>query len=214
MLENCSVAKKRNTVFKLSNYLDSLDIGLRDIGTDPANIESASSKLTGLRTPITAKDVLDDAFLPRNNTPTPFAIGRFGDGSIGVFYSALEEKTCKQEILFHTIEELNETPSRPRYYRLIECQYTGSTADLRRHELKYPCLVSETKKGYPFCQQLGLEAVEREIDGFFAPSARQIGGTCVPVFSRSSLSEPHTNSKFMLLKTAKGVELHQCDDEM
>ena len=214
MLENCSVDRKRNTVFKLFNVRDSLDIVLRDIGTDPTNIEFANSNLTGVRTTITAKDVLDNAFLPRNNAPTPFAIGRFGDGSIGVFYSALEEKTCKQEILFHTIDELNESPSRPRFFRLIECQYTGSTADLRGHEFKYPCLVSETKKGYPFCQQLGSEAVEREIDGYFAPSARQKGGTCVPVFSRSSLSEPHTKSTFKLLKTNKGIEFHLCDDEM
>ena len=120
---------------------------MRNLVTEPANIEFASSKLTGLRTPITAKDVIDDAFLPRNNAPTPFAIGRFGDGSIGVFYSDLGEKIWKQGILFHAIDELNETPSRPLFCRLIECQYTGSTADLREHEFKCPCLVSKTKKG-------------------------------------------------------------------
>ena len=123
---------------------------MRDLGAGPAIIEFASSKVTGLRTPITTKDIRDYAFFAAEQCPAPFAIGRFGDGLIGAFHSVLKEKIWKQGILFHAIDELNEIPSRARFYCFIECQFAGKTTDLYGHEVKFPCLVSETKKEYPF----------------------------------------------------------------
>ena len=41
-----------------------------------------------------------------------------------------------------------------------------------------------------FCQDLGREAIDKKIEGFFAPSARREGGTTVPVFERAALSDP------------------------
>ena len=133
-----------------------------ELGIDWINIEASTSKLAKLGETSTAGDVIDNAFRPRSEMPTPFPIGRFGDGSIAVYYAALEKRTCEQEILFHVIDELNEIPNHTRFYSLVECQYAGMTTDLCGHEVNYPCLVSDTKQGNPFCQQLETEINDAE----------------------------------------------------
>ena len=157
MLENCAVERKQISVLKLSTITQSLEDDLLELRIDSINIEGSASKLAKLGETSTAEDVIDNAFRPRSEMPTPFPIGRFGDGSIAVYYAALEKRTCEQEILFHVIDELNEIPNHTRFYSLVECQYAGITTDLCGHEVNYPYLASDTKQGYPFCQQLETE---------------------------------------------------------
>ena len=95
-----------------------------------------------------------------------------------------------------------------RSYSLISCNYSGVTADLCGQESTHPELISETKEGYPFCQKLGAQAIEREIDGFVTPSARNNGGTCLPVFARSSLSEPTVKLQVKLIISPTEIEFH------
>jgi hypothetical protein len=59
----------------------------------------------------------------------------------------------------------------------------------------WPELVDvDEAKAYPFCQRLGREAHEAGIAGFLTPSARRVGGTNVPVFSRPALTNPRVRA--------------------
>ena len=90
------------------------------------------------------------------------------------------------------------TETSPEQYSLIECDYNGVTADLRGKENKFPELVSTTNTGYPFCQSVALEALEKGIEGLYTPSARNLEGTCVPVFQRNSLSGPRIRARYIV----------------
>ena len=143
------------------------------------------------------EDVLDHAFRPRSTHgihDTPFPRSRFSDGTLGIYYSATEERTCKDEIAFH----LNSSGPEgfPRYYSLIISRYEGETVDLRGADKDHPELVSKDDSGYSHCQNLAKSAVEQGHDGFLTPSARAKGGTCVPVFRRSSLSQPDISATY------------------
>ena len=208
MLENCIVENQPTVVLRLANALRKpITAALLQIGVDPVNLDSTSSKLANAGMPFTAEEIIDDAFRPSRRKPTPFRVSRFSDGTIGVCYSALDKQTCKKEVAFHIFEK--NPPDLPRIYTLISCQYRGKTADLRGCEVSCSDLASETKSGYPFCQQLALQAIEKGFDGLFTASARHKGGTCVPVFSQSALSEPSTMADFSLLKTAEGARFEQ-----
>ena len=152
------------------------------------------------KTPLSLVETIDNTFQAREGEgeALPFREGRFGDGTIGVYYSAIEEDTCKKEVAFYLNEQIKDLnrDKYPRTYHSIECHYEGATVDLRGKEKKYPNLVSNTKTGYPFCQDLARRAVERGIVGFLAPSARNPGGTCVPVFRRTALSDPRSKRRY------------------
>ena len=156
------------------------------------------------------EQVVEDSFVEKTNRTTPFPVGRFSDGSLPVYYSALEEATCQQELAFHLAREFTGEPSdtsgHPRSFTLISCFYSGTTSDLRGREQTHPELISQTKEGYPFCQSLGFESVRKKIYAFLAPSARSPGGTCIPVFNRSALSNPAINARLKVHVNAGEVE--------
>lgn len=153
------------------------------------------------------------AFVPQGDKPTPFPIGRFGDGSMGVYYSALEEATCERELAFHLhaafLEVGGSLRAQPRYYSLIVCFFSGVMKDFRGGESTCPDLVSESTSGYPYCQSLARLAVKENIDGFLTASARNPGGTCVPVFARAALSDPEIRHEVALVISAAGVEFRR-----
>ncbi len=126
---------------------------------------------------------------------------------------ATEEITCERELEFHLEAELAEkgSPTLPylRFYNLIDCGYLGATVDLRGQEETCPDLVSETKPGYPFCQSLALEAVEYGVEGFLTASARNDGGTCVPVFARPALFGPTIRHGVALSITDVGMKFQR-----
>ena len=163
-------------------------------GVNPESLESIVSAVAGVGTPLTVKEIVDDAFLPKQGYRTSFPIGRFGDGTKGVYYAALEEVTCERELGFRLSAEFADMAlgafDYPRFFTLINCGYAGTTAELRGKEVAYPDLMSATVAGYPFCQSLGSQAGALGIDGFYTASARHAGGTCVPVFARPALSDP------------------------
>lgn len=155
------------------------------------------------KTAFSTEEFVDSAFNPRINEPTPYNVSRFGDGTIGIYYSALDERTCKKELGFHLCAEISDTD--PRSYSLIECSYEGTTRDLRGLEKKYPDLVSLTREGYPFCQEIGKQADAEGIDGYFTVSARHNEGTCVPVFERTALSELRISRHYRAIVQSDGV---------
>jgi RES domain len=142
----------------------------------------------------------------------PYRIGRFSDGQFPVFYSALEEKTCIAEISYRYAPQFEEQLSGAfpydRYYHLITCNFAGMALTLVGEEEKHPALVSPTEVGYPFCQQLAKAAREEGIDAFYTRSAREPNGTCVPIFTQSTLSNAKTECRFRFY-AKDGAALHE-----
>ncbi len=209
MIDECPKTRESATVYRLASILretESLSTRLLGRGSNPADVSDTVSVVRG-KTPLSLEEAIDNTFRAREHAALPFSKGRFGDGTIAVYYSATEENTCKEEIAFHLRERIKDLDQDPhvRTYHSIVCRYDGTTVHLRGKEREHPELVSKTKTGYPFCQSLAQMAVDRGIDGFFAPSARNPGGTCVPVFSRVTLSGPQTGRAYFATVISGGM---------
>ena len=180
---------------------------LRDHGFEPDIVDDIVELLELLGIVVSPEELVADSFSPLDSLSGRFSVGRFGDGTIGVFYSALDELTCKRELEYHLFTGYVHDGALPfeRTYSLILCSYSGQTADLRGQEVHHPELVSETDDGYSFCQDLALKAVGRGISGFFTRSARNEVGICVPVFRDSALSNPQIVSSVIAEVSDFGV---------
>ena len=214
MLENCLIGEVQETVLRLASILPkSLTAALLERGVNLSNVAATISALADVGTPLTADEIVDYTFQARNAMSTPFPVSRFSDGTIGVYYSAIEESTCEKELVFHLRAELAEMKSdtfpHPRVFSLMYCHYSGYTADLCGKESIHSELVSKTDQGYSFCQRLGLQASAHGVDGFLTASARNNGGTCIPVFARSALSRPRTRYKLELLTTDAEIKFQR-----
>lgn len=208
MLDSCVVTNAEEKVVRLASIAgSSARQALLDHGFEPDLVDDIAELLDLLGIALSPEELVADSFRPRDSLSGQFAVGRFGDGTIGVFYSALDEVTCQRELEYHLFARYVHDGLLPyeRSYSLIHCSYSGETADLRGQEVHHPQLVSETDDGYPFCQTLALEAVGRGVSGFFTRSARNELGTCMPVFLYSALSDPKIVSNVIAEVSALGV---------
>ena len=208
MLDSCVVSNTDERVVRLVSLAGpSARQALLDHGFEPDLVGDIVALLDLIGIALSPEELVADSFRPRDSFSGRFGLGRFGDGTFGVFYSALDELTCQRELEYHLFARYVHDGLLPfeRSYSLIYCSYSGETADLRGHEVDYPQLVSETDDGYPFCQALALEAVGRGISGFFTRSARNERGTCLPVFLDSALSEPQVESNVIAAVSDSGV---------
>lgn len=164
---------------------------LRDTGIDPDGVREMLDLLSHDRSPGILAEMIAGSFQPWNSVGPPHGSPtRFSDGTWPVCYTALDDRTACEEIVYHRRRALFDRSETPRtaYYCLIELDYEGSTIDLRELLERWPDLVHLTD--YSFCNQLGREAITRVIDAFLAPSARHQSGTSVPVFRLASLRSP------------------------
>ncbi len=178
-----------------------------DRGIDPASLDDILHLISPDEVVTSPDQMLDDAFRPREEFDTPFPKTRFSDGTIGVYYSALEERTCKAELSFRIRSSAPEDS--PRYYSLVGCHYDGHTADIRELGTTHSELTSKDETGYPFCRELAKSAVAEGLDGFLTTSARADGGTCVPVFTRRTLSNPAVECVYRTSNRGGRVEFHK-----
>jgi len=121
-----------------------------------------------------------------------WAWGRFGDGSFGVWYSAIEEETSIHDTLYHRPEldkndMINADGPIIQDRRMFSANLSlHSSVDLRTEIDRYPDIVHPDD--YTFCQSLGAQAVLTGIASFQTCSARY-DGTCVPVFEPSIITD-------------------------
>ena len=159
---------------------------MQELGFD----QKSQSELLGLLDSQNAKDsldaLLDGPFRPKPRLEmTGYSISRFSDGSFPVFYCATEAETAEAESRYHRTRFVPDTPTR---YIVFTCDFDGCVKDLQPQKDEWPALTYECD--YEFCNELGSEAVETGLDGLLAPSVRRVGGTNIPVFSRSAISNP------------------------
>lgn len=120
---------------------------------------------------------------------TPFAKGRFSDGSHGVLYTARELETAGREYAYWAPRYFGVHPAAPLRVRLslLSCQFEGRAKDVRPFLGEFPWLTSDD---HIECQKLGAAAKAEGLDALIAPSARHAGGTTVPIFSQGAASDP------------------------
>jgi hypothetical protein len=163
-------------------------------GISPESIPEVKAALGVANVPLNAEEAVSYSFRE------PYSVGRFGDGTFGVFYSARAEPTCIAEISYHHRRQLAEQQSgtfpHDRYYDLISCDFAGNTLTLVGAEAKYTDLISPTQAGYPFCQRLAKEAIGQGVDAFYTRSARDQNGTCVPIFSPRGMTNAQSLARF------------------
>ena len=159
---------------------------MEELGLD----RQAQGELMNLLESKNAKDsleaLLDEPFRrkPRLDK-TGFGVSRFSDGSFHVFYCSTEADTAMAEARHHRSRFIGDLPTR---YMRFACDFEGFTKDLRPKKAEWPPLTYDSD--YGFCNELGKEAVHERLDGLLAPSVRRVGGTTVPVFARSAISNP------------------------
>ena len=160
---------------------------------DPENAEEMLVFLRDRKKTDSMESLLDKPFEPKPQLalkPT-----RFSDGTIRVFYSALEPETAEAEVfVWYAKYALNNArEERTVYYRRFACDFQGDIKDLRPHLETLPCLIQDEADGYPDCNRIGTEASSEGLDGVLTSSARRLKGTCLPVFRREALSNPENH---------------------
>lgn len=122
----------------------------------------------------------------------PFAYwapGRFGDGTYGVLYAALDEATAVSEVMHHRARFLRSTgnPKETSTYQVLTLRCTGAFEDIR------PLLGSELYHPDPACygpaQRFAAEVRVRDGDGILYASVRRLGGECVAGFRPDRFSD-------------------------
>jgi len=207
LLEACGVNREEIDTLRLAS-LPRREVAstLYERGVKFENIRESISVLEELRQFMTAEQFVEASFRPRTGASTPFRVGRFSSGLFPVYYSALEEKTCRCEVEHYFRQEIDNEPGptteHSRTYNLVHCRFRGTVADLFEIEEQHPELTSETQEGYPFCQRIGDEAVETGVQALLTPSARNPRGRCLPVLDRITLSDA-TVGKMLVLHVSE-----------
>ena len=127
------------------------------------------------------------------------------NGDWPVFYSAIERETAERESSYHYGRKAagDRAARRAVHYSVVRCMFNGEIIDLLVKQTDWPELLSED---YTFCHGLGSEAHNVGLAGFFSPSARDSGGTTVPVFLAETLSSPVIEATaIMTYNTGKAV---------
>ncbi|BCR06232.1 hypothetical protein DESUT3_33010 [Desulfuromonas versatilis] len=120
----------------------------------------------------------------------PFMASRYGDGTYGLWYGALELETSIYETVYHTvldiagIEGVDEPVYRERAVYLVHCR--ALLIDLSAKRKEFPLLVADE---YAFTQEIGRRIHREGHPGLLAPSAR-CAGTSAVIFNEAVLHSP------------------------
>jgi hypothetical protein len=185
MLDQLERKRRTNQDSRLASVpQESLEAILLELGVGIEDLDEVRDAAVKNNVVVTPEDVVRFSFQRDHFWP-----GRFNRETYGVYYSALEPRTCIEELRYHRKNSIR-AQSPAQYYRFIFAEFDGLSVDLRGQEEAHPELISKDESGYPFCQNLADAARAANIDGFYTSSARQQGGTCVPVFSQAALRTP------------------------
>lgn len=189
MIEHLEIRPFTGRTYRLASDGDTNQATLAGMGiVDPA----AMLAILRASRPDDPNRFLNGPFAPKPNyTPRK---SRYTDGTLPVFYSALERNTTRAEMLHHNRLRLlgvTSVPGMSVFMREVECKFDGQVKDLRPEVQNISHLVSEEADGaYDTCNAIAAEARAEGLYGLLAPSARQPDGSCLPVFTRVALSDP------------------------
>lgn len=121
----------------------------------------------------------------------PYLVSRYGDGSYGVWYGALDTETTLAETAHHmirdesNIEGPDEIIIRERAVYAVLC--SAILIDLSDKRMSHPGLVAEE---YGLTHQIGQRLHREGQPGLLAPSARRRTGINTVVFNPDVLHDP------------------------
>ena len=187
MLESIATKSLQTDVFRLATSLQDTDF-LRAQGFDDENVNEMFDLLISRGISDKPEELCDGPFRPTQLHKGKFRT-RFSDGSFPVFYSSLEPETAEAELKYWFPKYAGQpTTVRTAFYSRFSCRFDGSIKDLRPMSEAWPDLTHDSD--YGFCNGLGTEAVDSDLDGLLTPSARRLNGTNLPVFKRRAISNP------------------------
>lgn len=109
---------------------------------------------------------------------------RFTDGSIPVYYTALDRVTAESE----TAHWLVPVARASNYFRPLIVDFWGKYVDLVELKEQPAFLTGEQVDGaYDRCLSVTREAIAQGHDALKTPSARLSNGICFPIFSRKAI---------------------------
>lgn len=115
---------------------------------------------------------------------------RFGNGSFGIYYAAIDEATAIAETAFHRARFLRDArlPNERLDMRAYRVYITGRYSDTRQVPLSDPRYDPDPNK-YAAGQKYGLTIYEQNrLDGIVFHSVRRHSGECVAVFRPARIS--------------------------
>ncbi len=143
-----------------------------------------------------APGVIDRGFEYSQAIAYPFAsdntvASRYGDGSLRVWYGAMEEDTSVAETCWHQLQQLRaiEGVDRPvvRYRAMYRVRARGLFLELRGKQGEHPELLDED---YGATQGIAKHAAGQGLQGLLYPAARWPDGSCLAAFKPEPLSDP------------------------
>ena len=116
---------------------------------------------------------------------------RYGDGTVRVWYGALEETTSIAETCWHQLQQLTaiegiDTPV-TRYRAMYQVHARGLFLELRGKEHEHPELLDDD---YAATQAIAKHAAAQGLPGLLYPSARWPDGSCLAAFRAEPLTDP------------------------
>lgn len=189
MLEKLHTQFLQERAFRYTSQQDEVDF-LLSMGLNTKAVEEIIEFLRAKQEIDSLEMLLDKPFKPKPQLEKQKLASRYSDGSIRVFYSALERETAEAEVKHFTKKYLMQHPTRPRtvYFLRLACDFYGNLKDLREKQNEWTWLTHDSD--YAKCHVIAHEAVEEGLDGLLALSARRDSGTCLPVFKRTAISNP------------------------
>jgi RES domain-containing protein len=120
---------------------------------------------------------------------------RYSDGSYRVLYTATKPEVAKAERFYRLIEwfKTSGTPSVSDFF-IYSCNVKGKCINFTKNWKKNKKLVHPKK--YDYCQSLGERARKSGADYILVPSARKLGGCCVPIFTKGSVAVTNGSASF------------------
>lgn len=115
---------------------------------------------------------------------------RYGDGTVRVWYGALEENTALAETCWHQIQQLRAiegvTAPVTRYRAVYTVRAHGLFLELRGKEVEYPELLDDD---YAATQAIAKQVANQGLPGLLFPSARWPEGSCLAAFRAEPLTD-------------------------
>lgn len=115
---------------------------------------------------------------------------RFGDGTVRVWYGAMDEATARAETCWHALQQVlaleGETDVIIRYRAVYQVRAQGLFLELRGKHVDHPEILSND---YAATQAIGKHASSQGLPGLLYASARCRDGNCLAAFRPDPLSE-------------------------
>lgn len=116
---------------------------------------------------------------------------RYGDGTVRVWYGALDEATSLAETCWHQLRQLQAVDGIDapvtRHRAMYRVRARGLFLELRGKEQHHPQLFDED---YAATQAIGKHASAQGLPGLLYPSARWRDGSCLAAFRAEVLGDP------------------------